>query len=286
LKRDPSSQAASLNFQIVVGKLDGGGGLAGLSDRRNDSVANIDFCIVLDVCYDLPGFLHQELPEPEAPAAAAAAAPEFVATAPLPIVPYRRTPANTAAPSHDVGFVRPLGPLASDILQAASCPNTTPATTQNRARRRRLAKMSDRYFALAAQPCMSLSAEAAALNCGRHHVTDDTVLLASLTYVASRVLWSSFCSWLLVQIQQKHARALAAYISISWDETPTSLNLSGWIPLTPESSKQSQVLLCTVPTRATASIKNHFEGALGWVTRGLIRSRAECFRIPPDRCLK
>lgn len=140
--------------------------------------------------------------------------------------PRKRTAreSNTAVMSipQRWAWLRPLGALGGDILQALRRPSSE-QKGQNLQRSTRLQAALE--MRAGATCTMTIGAEAAFLGCSRTVVFDDALLLASLTHETSRTIWASFCSWMLREIQYKQIQPIAVFICTSWDETPTRLNL-------------------------------------------------------------
>jgi hypothetical protein len=144
------------------------------------------------------------------------------------IVPHVASALSFPMTPTSFAWLRPVGVLGQENCTAHRKVSAHRCVTAvNRARR--LHALADRYIADVPQPCMSAAAEAAVLNTNRSRLSSDTVALASLVHAGSRVLWSSFFSWVLSQLQCKAFRGLALVTYLQWDETPTQLNLDDFL---------------------------------------------------------
>ena len=122
-------------------------------------------------------------------------------------------------------WLRPIGgTLATSVVNACHRPSSQGPRLHSAAKRH--LALIDRHLQLSPLPCMSAVAEATVLSTNRARLSNDTLQLGALVHTCSRLLWTSFLSWVLVQLQsQKTWKGLALIVYTQWDETPTQLNI-------------------------------------------------------------
>jgi len=89
----------------------------------------------------------------------------------------------------------------------------------------RFQSIVDLYLNCRPSAYVGASAEAFSLMSSRRGVARGFVSVGCAVYSASRWLWSSLLSWILVQLQRQEFKGIALILAAQWDSTPTDIGL-------------------------------------------------------------